>query len=100
MLMPKTATIGGNWVSVSFSGIEGRLTAQGGAYGLGVELCGTDPNSCHFVLPRLDGNRMVIEVPAEMQPSRVRQAWSDAPVVNLYDEGGMPVPGFELEITR
>jgi sialate O-acetylesterase len=42
---------------------------------------------------------MVIAVPPGVTPTRVRYAWADAPVVNLVDGGGMPVPGFGLDIT-
>ncbi len=42
---------------------------------------------------------MSIPVPAGFQAQRVRHAWADAPIVNLYDARGMPVPGFELAIT-
>jgi sialate O-acetylesterase len=35
------------------------------------------------------------------QPAtRVRHAWADAPVVNLYDARPIPVPGFELPISQ
>ena len=30
--------------------------------------------------------------------TRVRYAWIDSPVVNLYDARPLPVPGFEIPI--
>ena len=100
MPMPSAARLLGDRVVVTFDGIEGALVAQGGPVALGLELCGTAPNSCRFVLPRLEGNRMVIDVPPGMAADRVRHAWSDAPIVNLYDEADRPVPGFELPVIR
>lgn len=96
--MPEQAVREGASVIVSFSGIEGALTAQGGPYPLGVELCGEAAGTCRFALASLDGSRMVIPVPTGMAPTRVRYAWADAPLVNLVDGGGIPVPGFGLDI--
>lgn len=98
MPMPELAVLAGGSVTVSFSGIAGALTAQGGPYPLGVELCEAEPGTCRFVLASLKGSSMVIPVPAGMTPTRVRYAWADAPVVNLVDGDGMPVPGFGLDI--
>lgn len=98
MPMPERAVRAGDAVTVSFAGLSGALVAQGGPYPLGVELCEAAPGTCRFVLPALEGNRMVIPVPQGMTPTRVRYAWADAPVVNLVDSGGMPLPGFGLDI--
>ncbi len=97
--MPDSASLAGGSVTVTFAGIEGGLVALGGARALGVELCGETQDSCRFVTPQLTGNSMVI--PADGKPAtRVRHAWADAPIVNLYDGRGMPIPGFELEIAQ
>lgn len=98
MPMPARAQQVGDIVTVSFTGITGALTAHSGPYPLGVELCESGPGTCRFVLAQLDGNRMMIAVPDGTTPTRVRYAWADAPLVNLYDSGGMPVPGFSLDI--
>lgn len=98
MPMPETAILAQGTVTVSFTGIDGALTAQGGPYPLGVELCEAAPGSCRFVIAHVEGNRLVIPVPEGMAATRVRYAWADAPVVNLVDGGAMPVPGFELAI--
>lgn len=99
MPMPDRAVRDGAQVIVSFTGVSGALQAQSGPYPLGVELCEAGPNTCRFVLASLDASHMVIAVPDGMTPTRVRYAWADAPIVNLYDAGGVPVPGFGLEIT-
>ena len=100
MPMPQTARMTGDTVTVTFSGIEGSLQALGGPYALGVELCGETQESCRYALPALTGDRMTIPVAEGAQATRVRYAWSDAPIVNLFDARGLPVPGFELPITQ
>ena len=99
MPMPVRAQFSGQAVTVAFSGIEGGLVAQSGPYPLGVELCGSAQDSCRYVLARLAGDTMIIDTDPDMPATRVRYAWADAPIVNLYDGRGMPVPGFELAIT-
>ncbi len=100
MPMPQGAVFSDDKVTVTFDGIVGALVAQSGPYPLSMELCGEDQKSCRYVLAELAGNRMSIPVPEGFLPVRVRHGWSDAPIINLYDERGMPVPGFELEIER
>ena len=99
MPKPASARREGDKIVVDFTGLEGDLTAYGGPTALGVELCGQAQESCRYVFPRLDGRKMVIDVPADSAATRVRHAWSDAPVVNLYDGSDRPIPGFELPIT-
>ena len=99
MPMPVAARLAGDVVTVRFAGVEGGLTAYGGPYPLGIELCGDTQESCRWALATLEGDAM--RVPTDGQPvSRVRHAWADAPVVNLHDGRSLPVPGFELGIAR
>ncbi len=98
--MPQLATRTGETIVVQFTGIEGSLQALGGAHALGVELCGAAQATCRWVEPQLQGANMFIPMPQGMVATRVRHAWADAPIVNLYDSRGLPVPGFELAITR
>ena len=97
MPMPLRASRQGDMIAVEFTGVEGRLQALGGANPLGVELCGATQESCRWTLPAPDGSRLLIR--ADGQPAtRVRHAWSESPIINLYDARGLPVPTFELEI--
>lgn len=100
MPKPASASREDDRVVVEFQDLDGDLTAYGGPTALGVELCGSTQDSCRFVYPSLDGQRLVIDLPADALATRVRHAWSDAPIVNLYDAGGRPIPGFELEIEQ
>ena len=99
MPMPQSATLEGDTVSVRFAGIEDGLHVWSGPHPLGVELCGETRDSCRYALATIDGDRLL--VPADGRPAtRVRYAWADSPVVNLFDGRDLPVPGFELEIVR
>jgi len=98
MPMPARAVREGGTVTVSFTGIVGALTVQGGLTALGAELCEAAPGTCQFVIAKAEGSNLVLAIPAGMAPTRVRYAWADAPVVNLVDGEGMPVPGFGLDI--
>lgn len=100
MPMPRSAVLTGETLTVSFTGVEGGLTALGGPHALGVEICGETQESCRWVVPALEGARLLIPVTGGMPATRVRHAWADAPIVNLYDARGLPVPGFELAVTR
>ncbi|MFN6935751.1 MAG: sialate O-acetylesterase [Tsuneonella sp.] len=99
MPMPVAGRIDGDNVIVSFSGVEGGLKSLSGRHPLAVELCAETQESCRFVIAALDTNRMIIRSDGKAA-TRVRYAWSDAPIVNLYDGRGLPVPGFELPIVQ
>lgn len=100
MPMPRSARREGDYITVRFDGIEGPLAAHGGPYPLGFELCGDAQESCRFVVPEMSGDMLRIPAGENAPATRVRHAWSDAPIVNLYDARGLPVPGFELAIER
>ena len=49
-----------------------------------VELCGSAAGTCRYALAQVRGNNL--EIAGDGQPvARVRYAWSDYPIVNLYD---------------
>lgn len=100
MPMPQAAELSGETLTVSFAGVEGGLRALGGPYALGVEICGETQDSCRWAMPALWGDRMLIAVRDGKPVTKIRHAWSDAPIVNLYDGRGLPVPGFELDVRQ
>lgn len=96
--MPGSALrAGDDTIAVTFTGVEGGLLAYSGPYPLSVEMCGDAPGSCRYALANIHGSSLLIPLDAE-PATRVRYAWADAPVVNLYDARDIAVPGFELEI--
>lgn len=71
------------------------LRILSGANANAFELCGAA--SCRFVDARVNGATVTLN--SNDQPAtRVRYAWSDYPIVNLYDVDMLPVPVFEIPV--
>ncbi len=96
MPMPLRAAREGDAIAVTFSGLEGGLHSWSGL-ALGVELCGDSQESCRYAQASVAGERLLIR-PDGQPVTRVRYAWADAPVVNLYDARPVSIPGFELDV--
>jgi sialate O-acetylesterase len=96
MPMPRVASLYHGAIVVEFDGLQGELDSWSGAP-LGVELCGETQETCRYASAAASGNRLVIA--GDGKPAtRVRYAWADSPVVNVFDARPVPLPGFELEI--
>ena len=64
---------------------------------LGVELCAATQESCRYAIAAVDGDGLTI--PDDGKPAtRIRYAWAESPVVNLYDGRELPLPTFEVPI--
>ena len=64
---------------------------------LAFEICGSASGSCRFADARVRGTS--VEIAGDGQPiARVRYAWGEYPIVNLYDEDMLPAPVFELPV--
>lgn len=90
---------GDDVVLLRFSGVEAGLHLRSGAQALGFELCGSDDQSCRYVPATVQGDQVILTgdgKPAE----RVRYAWADYPVMNLYDGTPLPIGPFEMPIAR
>jgi sialate O-acetylesterase len=84
-------------VRLSFSGIQGGLHTWSGPFPLAVQLCAATLESCRYVVAAVDGDSLII--PDDGKPAtRIRYAWADSPVVNLYDGRDLPPPTFEIPI--
>jgi sialate O-acetylesterase len=82
-------------VEVTFSK---PLQVLGGRSPVGFELCGATQESCRFRDARVSGASVVIA--NDGQPAtRVRYAWADYPIVNLYDADLLPASTFEFPIS-
>jgi sialate O-acetylesterase len=93
---PLSVSRGTGGIVIHFAGVKGSLRSWGGRP-LGFELCGPDQASCRYADARAEGPTVVLT--DDGRPvTRVRFAWADAPVSNLYDEAPLPVPGFELPL--
>ena len=90
---PLGAVRNGNGVVVRFD----KPVASRGGMPIGFELCGAGQESCRYATARADGSTVVL-VGDGKPATRVRYAWADFPIVNLYGAEMLPVPPFELEI--
>jgi sialate O-acetylesterase len=87
----------GDEIVLTFAGVSGSLRAWSGDAALGFELCGASQESCRYAIAAPDG--ATVRVADDGRPAtRVRYAWADAPVVNLYDETPLPAGPFEIPI--
>jgi sialate O-acetylesterase len=93
-----TATADGG-ATVRFSGLEGGLRLRSGAQAVGFELCGSIEGSCRYALAQVVGDQ--VRLTGDGKPvTRVRYAWADYPVMNLYDETPLPVGPFDIPVER
>ena len=61
------------------------------------ELCGATAGTCRYADARVNGDS--VEIAGDGQPvTRVRYAWADYPLVNLYDQDLLPAPVFEVAV--
>ena len=92
--LPLSAARQGASIVVTFTK---PLQILSGANANAFELCGPAARSCRYADARVDGNRVTI--PADNGPiSRIRYAWADYPLVNLYDLDMLPAPVFEMPV--
>lgn len=93
-----TASLSGNDVILQFTDVTGSLRTRSSSEAIGFELCGPDPASCRYALGIVEGN--TVRLNGDSKPvTRIRYAWSDFPVVNLFDEAELPVSTFEIPVT-
>ncbi|CAN5162945.1 sialate O-acetylesterase [soil metagenome] len=91
---PLSAVLQGGGVTVR---LDQRAVVQAGAHPNGFELC--DASVCRFADATLSDEQVSLAIPAGFSPVKVRYAWADSPIVNLYGLTGLPATPFELAIT-
>jgi sialate O-acetylesterase len=92
--LPVSVARQGNSVVVTFTK---PLQILSGRNANAVELCGGAAGTCRYADARVSGQTLVIAT--DGQPvTRVRHAWADYPIVNLYDLDLLPVPIFEVPV--
>ncbi len=96
---PLSAVRSGGNVLVSFGAADGKLVVYNSRDPSAFELCGRETGSCRYVSARLTGDAAVtLDGGAGDPPARVRFCWADSPLCNLYDDSGLPVGPFEIDI--
>ncbi|HXG80830.1 MAG TPA: sialate O-acetylesterase, partial [Sphingomicrobium sp.] len=94
--MPLRATLEGTDIAVAFTGVSNALQSLSGAP-IGFELCAETQDSCRYAAAMVAGS--AIKLRGDGRPvTRVRYAWSDVPVMNVYDSALLPIPPFELAV--
>jgi sialate O-acetylesterase len=84
-------------VVLEFRGVTGRLNSWSGNRAIAFELCGETQESCRFADAFVEGT--TVRLPDDGRPAtRVRYAWADTPITNLYDEVPLPPPPFEVRV--
>ena len=91
---PLSATRAGGAVVVR---LDQPAVVQGDARPVGFELCDAG-GACRFVDATLSSDQVSLTVPAGFAPVKVRFAWADSPILNLYGTTGLPATPFELAI--
>lgn len=94
---PIDASRAGGQVVVRFSNAASGLVVYGGNRPIGFELC-DEGNRCEYVDATVTGDRVLLDVGSIAKPSRVRYAWADSPMCNLYNDNDLPAVPFELRI--
>jgi len=84
-------------ILLRFRGVTGALHGWSDSHVLGVELCAQTPQSCRYARATPAGDTLRIADDGQ-SATRVRYAWADSPIVNLYDETPLPVGTFEVPI--
>ncbi len=77
--------------------LDQPAVVQADARPIGFELCDV-ADACRFADAALAGDQVRLAVPAGFTPVKVRFAWADSPILNLYGRTGLPATPFELAI--
>jgi sialate O-acetylesterase len=91
---PLSATRTGGAVTVR---LDQPAVVQADVRPVGFELCDAG-GACRFADAALAGDQVRLAVPAGFAPVKVRFAWADSPILNLYGRTGLPATPFELPI--
>jgi len=87
----------GGDIVLQFRSVTGALHSWSDAHAIGFELCGERQASCRYALAVASGD--AIRLSGDGKPvTRVRYAWADSPVINLFDEAELPVGTFEVSV--
>lgn len=89
-------TRSGDDLIVNFTSTNGGLVTYSSASAIGFEVCAADA-VCRFVPAMPDGDRVILQG-AAINAVKIRYAWADSPIVNLYSKDDLPAVPFEMPI--
>ena len=87
----------GGGIVLDFAWAAGGLRTWSGTRALAFELCAETQESCRFADAEASGT--TVRLAGDGLPvTRIRYAWAEAPVTNLYDEDAVPAGPFEVPV--
>ncbi len=86
----------GGGIRLSFRFVGGSLRSLSGPP-IGFELCGEMQSSCRYAAATVSGTTILLADDGK-PATRVRYAWAESPIINLFDETELPVGSFEVPI--
>jgi sialate O-acetylesterase len=92
----QSATINGNKVKLLFDTHGSNLVAMGGGALTGFAIANAT-GSWVFGTATISGDTVIVTSASVATPTRVRYAWADNPVFNLYNTAGLPASPFTTE---
>lgn len=92
---PTRVVRSGNDLVVHFRNANGGLRTYSSNMAIGFEVCAV---SCTYVAATAKDDTVILEGANAPGARRVRYAWANSPVTNLYSADDLPATPFELEI--
>jgi sialate O-acetylesterase len=86
----------GNDIVIAYKDAGGGLVTYSSNRPIGFEACAG--KACRFVDARVKGDIVVLPGAGTPGVTRVRYAWADAPIVNLFGGDGLPAAPFQLDV--
>lgn len=92
----ETARFEGDKVRLRFASTGGGLAARGGGAPKGFAVSGAD-GRWSWADAVVDGDTVTVASASVPKPAKVRYAWANNPVANLYGASGLPVAPFRTD---
>ena len=94
---PLTATRSGDALVVRFSDVSEGLRTYSSDTAIGFEACDAD-RACRYVSATVKGDSVMLAGANRPEVRFVRYAWSESPIVNLFNSEDLPVGPFEITV--
>jgi sialate O-acetylesterase len=94
--MYRSKTISGNRIKLLFDTFGSAMTVRGGGAPKGFAITGTS-GKWVWGNATVSGDTVIVSSESVPNPARVRYAWADNPVFNLFNEAGLPASPFTTE---
>ncbi len=89
-------TVRGGEITLHFAHVGGGLVSGDGGALKGFAIAG-DGGAWVWGNAEIRGDTVVVSSPSVSNPTRVRYAWGDNPILSLYNAEGLPAPSFTAE---